>query len=59
MSTDGRIRYTYNHPVKEGVVLEVVGTEERVEGDTTLVRRVDGYIIDIPTANITNKEQLS
>lgn len=53
-----RVRYTYNHPVKEGVTLEVVGKEEKIEGDTTYVRRIDGYIIDIPTANITNKETL-
>jgi hypothetical protein len=59
MSTEGRIKYTYNHPVKEGVTLEVVGIEEKVEGDTTYVRRIDGYIVDILTANITNKETLS
>jgi hypothetical protein len=59
MSTEGRIKYTYNHPVKEGVTLEVVGIEEKVEGDTTYVRRIDGYIVDIPTTNITNKETLS
>lgn len=53
-----RVRYTYNHPVKEGVTLEVVGKEEKIEGDTTYVRRIDGYIIDIPTANIINKETL-
>jgi hypothetical protein len=58
--TEGRIKYTYNHPVKEGVTLEVVGTgEEKVEGDTTYIRRIDGYILDVPTANITNKESLS
>lgn len=59
MSTEGRIKYTYNHPIKEGVTLEVVGIEEKVEGDTTYVRRIDGYIVDIPTTNITNKETLS
>tara|TARA_X000000950_G_C13664676_1_gene557400 strand:- start:28 stop:207 length:180 start_codon:yes stop_codon:yes gene_type:complete len=59
MSSDGRVRYTYNHPVKEGVVLEVVGVEERVEGEYTLVRRLDGIIVDIPTANITNTETLN
>ena len=59
MSTEGRIKYTYNHPVKEGVTLEGVGIEEKVEGDTTYVRRIDGYIVGIPTTNITNKETLS
>jgi hypothetical protein len=59
MSTENRIKYTYNHPVKEGVQLEVVGKEEKIEGDTTYVRRIDGYIVDIPTANITNKETIS
>tara|TARA_B110000285_G_C14904813_1_gene505033 strand:- start:30 stop:209 length:180 start_codon:yes stop_codon:yes gene_type:complete len=59
MSTDGRKKYTYNHPVKEGVELEVIGTEERVEGEYTYVRRLDGIIVDMPTANITNKEVLN
>lgn len=59
MSTDGRKKYTYNHPVKEGEVLEVVGTDERTEGAYTMVRRLDGIIVDIPTANITNTEELS
>lgn len=57
--TAGRIKYTYNHPVKEGVVLEVIAVEEKVEGDYTFVRRLDGIIVDIPTANITNKENLT
>ena len=35
MSTENRIKYTYSHPTKEGVTLEVVGKEAKVEGDTT------------------------
>ena len=59
MSTDGRNKYTYTHPVKEGVELEVIATEERVQGEYTYFRRLDGIIVDIPTANIINKEVLS
>lgn len=52
-------KITYTHPTKEGVSLEVVGTIERVEGDTTYVRRIDGYIVDFPTANITEEVDLT
>lgn len=54
-----KIKYTYLHPLsavegsgKEGVQLEVAGTLIGTEGDNTLVRRLDGLVIDIPTANI-------
>ena len=33
--------------------------EKRVEGEYTYVRRLDGIIVDMPTANITNKEVLN
>ncbi len=59
MSTENRIKYTYSHPNKEGVTLEVVGKEEKVEGDTTYIRRIDGYIVDVPTANIITSESIS
>jgi hypothetical protein len=32
--------------------LEVAGTIDRVEDGRTYVRRIDGYIVDMPTANI-------
>lgn len=54
-----KFKYTYLHPLagvegsgKEGVQLEVAGTFERIEGDNTIVRRLDGLLIDIPTVNI-------
>ena len=56
MSTDGRKKYTYNHPVKEGVELEVIATEERVEGEYTYVRRLDGIIVDMPTATLAEMD---
>jgi|TARA_B100001094_G_C17425836_1_gene436794 hypothetical protein len=59
MSTEGRIKYTYSHTTKEGVTLEVVGKEEKIEGDTTYIRRIDGYIIDVPTVNIITSEPIS
>lgn len=59
MSTENRIKYTYSHPNKEGVTLEVVGKEVKVEGDTTYIRRIDGYIVDVPTANIITSESIS
>ena len=40
-------------------VEEVVGKEAKVEGDTTYIRRIDGYIIDVPTANIITSESIS
>jgi|TARA_B100001093_G_scaffold31806_2_gene27507 hypothetical protein len=61
MSTEtaGRKKITYNHQIKEGVVLEVIGTINEVNDTTTFVRRLDGIIVDIPTANITNTETLT
>ena len=61
MSTEtaGRKKITYNHQIKEGVVLEVIGTINEVNDTTTFVRRLDGIIVDIPTANIKNTENLS
>lgn len=61
MSTEtaGRKKITYNHPVKEGVVLEVIGTVDAVTDTTTFVQRLDGIVVDIPTTNITNTETLS
>lgn len=61
MSTEtaGRKKITYNHPIKDGVVLEVIGTINEVNDTTTFVRRLDGIIVDIPTANITNTETLT
>lgn len=60
-----KIKYTYLHPLagvegsgKEGVQLEVAGTFEGIEGDNTLVRRLDGLLIDIPTANIISANTL-
>ena len=57
--TEGRKKITYNHQIKEGVVLEVIGTINEVNDTTTFVRRLDGIIVDIPTANITNTETLT
>ena len=59
MSTENRTKYTDSHPTKEGVTLEVIGKEAKVEGDTTFIRRIDGYIIDVPTANIITSESIS
>jgi len=53
-----KVRVTYNHPNKEGVQLEVVGWIDRVEGDITWVKRIDGYMIDIPSANIISQDVL-
>jgi hypothetical protein len=54
-----KIKYTYLHPLsgvegsgKDGVTLEVAGTFIGTEGDNTFIRRIDGLVIDIPTANI-------
>ena len=53
-----KVKVTYNHPIKEDVQLEVVGWIDRVEGDTTWVKRIDGYMIDIPSANIISQNVL-
>lgn len=57
--TEMRIKYTYRHQTKEGVELEVIGTEERIQDGKTLIRRIDGYIVDVPTDNILTKEELN
>lgn len=53
-----KVRITYSHPAKEGVELTVVGWVDRVEGDITWVRRIDDYMIDVPTANIISQDVL-
>ena len=53
-----KVRIIYNHPVKEGVQLEVVGFVNAVTEDTTFVTRIDGYPIDILTANIISQDVL-
>lgn len=55
---DTKVRIKYKHPVKEGVELEVVGFINAVTEDTTFVTRIDGYPIDILTANIISQEVL-
>lgn len=50
-------RITYQHPMKEGVELEVVGYVIQNNETTTVVQRVDGYNIDFPTANILTNEE--
>lgn len=54
-----KVRITYEHPAKEGVQLEVVGEVYDTSEDTTFVKRVDGYSIDVPTANIIKTEELA
>lgn len=51
-----KVRITYNHPVKDGVTLEVVGWVYDSSDETTYVKRLDGYNIDIPTGNILTNE---
>jgi hypothetical protein len=53
-----KVRITYTHPVKPDVQLEVVGWVNDVTDDTTFITRIDGYPIDIPTANIISQEVL-
>lgn len=53
-----KVRITYSHPAKEGVELTVVGWVDRVEGDITWVRRIDDYMIDVPTENIISQDVL-
>ena len=58
--TENRYRVTYTHPVKENVVLEVVGTlESELTAETVLVRRIDGVLIDIPNNNVLKTDKLS
>tara|TARA_A100001015_G_C14883885_1_gene669562 strand:+ start:715 stop:882 length:168 start_codon:yes stop_codon:yes gene_type:complete len=45
-------KITYTHELYEEQTLEVAGTIEKVEGGRTYVRRIDGYIVDMPTENI-------
>lgn len=52
-------KITYVHELKDGVNLEVVGTIDRVEDGRTYVRRIDGYIIDMPTDNIIEEVEIS
>jgi len=51
-----KVRITYQHPVKEGVELEVVGFVYDADETTTYVKRIDGYSIDIPTDKILTNE---
>lgn len=53
-----KVKIVYKHPIKEGVELEVVGWVSEVTEDTTFVTRIDGYPIDILTANIVSRETL-
>lgn len=55
-----RVRVTYQHPIKENVVLEVVGTlESELTADVVLVRRLDGVLVDIPRLNVLKTDQLA
>lgn len=59
-NTDGRVRITYNHQIKQNTILEVVGLlESTLEDEVVLVRRLDGALIDIPRMNIVKFEQLT
>lgn len=51
-------KITYVHELKDEVNLEVVGTVEKVEDGRTYVRRIDGYIIDMPTENIVEEVEI-
>lgn len=53
---ENKVRITYHHPVKEGETLEVVGWVLEANDETTYVKRIDGYSIDVPTANIISKD---
>lgn len=52
-------KITYVHELKDEVNLEVVGTIEKVEGGRTYVRRIDGYIVDMPTKNIVEEVEIN
>jgi len=51
-----KVRVTYQHPVRPDETLEVVGYVYETDDTTTYVKRLDGYSIDIPTANILTNE---
>lgn len=53
-----KYRITYNHEIKDSVVLEVVGTKEREEDGRMYIRRIDGIIVDMPVANITEEVEI-
>jgi len=55
---ENKVRITYKHPAKEDEELVVVGWVNDITEDTTFITRVDGYPIDIPTANIISQEVL-
>jgi hypothetical protein len=54
-----KVKITYAHELHEEQTLEVVGTIEKVEDDRTYVRRIDGYIIDMPTVNIIETVEIN
>ena len=55
-----KVRVTYQHPVKENVILEVVGIlESELTADVVLVRRLDGVLVDIPRLNVLKTDQLA
>jgi hypothetical protein len=51
-------KITYAHELHEEQTLEVAGTIEKVEGGRTYVRRLDGYIVDMPTENIIEEVEI-
>ena len=53
-----KVRIKYKHPVKADVELEIVGSISEVTENSTFVTRIDGYVVDIPTANIIKQEIL-
>lgn len=55
-----KVKITYRHQVKEGVMLQVVGNlESELTAETVLVRRLDGVLVDIPVGNIIQVDELS
>lgn len=55
-----KVKITYRHPLKESVMLQVVGNlESELTAETVLVRRLDGILIDIPVGNIIQVDELS
>jgi len=53
-----KYRITYTHELKPEITLEVVGTKEREEDGRIYIRRIDGMIIDMPVANITEEVEI-
>lgn len=51
-----KVKIVYKHPIKEDVNLEVVGVIYNTDDTTTYIKRIDGYSIDIPTANIISTD---